>query len=75
MSAPSLFKLVAVDLYEVDEGTQNIAAHPKNRVALAKERGDPAWVFVLNIMVPGPPNLSFVVYLVGDPVSSFYHCF
>jgi hypothetical protein len=66
LSAPSLFKLVAVDVFEVPEPTRNIAAHPKNRVFLANQRGDSAWCFVMNIMVPGPPFLCFVVYLEGD---------
>lgn len=69
-SAPSLFKLLAVDCFEVNEPTQNIAAHPRNRVALAHERGEKTWVFVMNIMVPGPPFLSFVAYMEGDPVSA-----
>lgn len=30
------------------------------------QRGDDDWVFVVNIMVPGPPNLSFVAYFKGD---------
>ena len=66
LSEPSLFKLVAVDVFEVPEPTRNIAANPKNRVYLAQQRGDPAWCFVMNIMVPGPPHLCFVVYLEGD---------
>ena len=65
-SAPSLFKLIAVDLFEVVETAFNIAAHPKNRVHQALARGDKTWVFVLNIMVPGPPNLSFVAYFEGN---------
>lgn len=68
-SAPSLFKLIAIDFFEVPDTTQNIAAHPRNRVAMAHQRGDPTWVFVLNIMVPGPPYLSFVAYFEGDKVS------
>lgn len=66
-SAPSLFKLVAIDLFEVPEATRNISAHPRNRVHMALQRSDPAWVFVVNIMVPGPPFLSFVAYFQGDP--------
>jgi hypothetical protein len=65
-SAKSLFKLVAIDIFEVPEATHNIAANPRNRVHLAAERGDPTWVFLVNIMVPGPPFLSFVVYFAGD---------
>lgn len=65
-SAKSLFKLVAIDIFEVPEATHNIAANPRNRVHLAAQRGDPTWVFLVNIMVPGPPFLSFVVYFAGD---------
>lgn len=65
-SAPSLFKLVAVDVFEVPEATHNIAAHPRNRVSLAAQRQEKAWVFIVNIMVPGPPFLSFVMYFQGD---------
>lgn len=71
-SAPSLFKLVCIDFFEVPEPTPNISAHPRNRVAMAAQRGDPSWVFVLNIMVPGPPYLSFVSYWVGDKVSCIH---
>jgi hypothetical protein len=68
-SSPGVFKLIAVDFYEVPETTHNIASHPRNRVSLALQRGDPSWVFVVNIMVPGPPFLSFVVYFQGDKVT------
>lgn len=74
-SAPSLFKLIAIDLFEVSEPTPNIASHPKNRVCLAHQRGDPTWVFVVNIMVPGPPYLSFVAYMEGDKVSELFFVF
>jgi hypothetical protein len=37
-SAPSLFKLLAIDLFEVPEATRNIASHPNNRVFLANQR-------------------------------------
>jgi len=65
-SMPSLFKLVAVDVFEVPEATHNISANPKNRVYLAHQRGEKFWAFVVNIMVPGPPHLSFVMYYQGD---------
>ena len=69
-SASSLFKLIAVDVFEVPEATHNISAHPRNRVAQALQRGEKSWVFVVNIMVPGPPFLSFVMYMQGDKVGS-----
>ena len=65
-SAKQLFKLIAIDLFEVIEPTPNICAHPRNRVFKAMQRGDDDWVFVVNIMVPGPPFLSFVAYFKGD---------
>ncbi len=64
-SAPSLFKLLAVDLIETPEGSlQNIAAHPKNRVARAKASGDNpnAFTFIFTFMIPGPPYLSYCAY-------------
>jgi nitrate reductase NapE component len=65
-SAPSMFKLIAIDVFDVPEPTFNVASHPRNRVHLALQRGDKTWVFVVNIMIPGPPFLCFVAYLEGD---------
>jgi len=65
-SAPNLFKLAAIDLFEVPDATRNIASHPNNRVYLANQRGEKFWAFVFNIMVPGPPFLSFVAYFIAD---------
>jgi hypothetical protein len=73
-SAASLFKLLAIDLLEVPETTKNISSHPRNRVHLALLRGDPTWVFVVNIMVPGPPYLCFVAYFQGDKVGDMTLC-
>ncbi len=67
-SASALFQLICIDFFEVSEPTQNIAGHPRNRVNLALQRGDDSFVFVVNIMVPGPPYLSFVIYFVADKV-------
>lgn len=68
-SSPALFKLEAIDIFEVPEATHNISANPKNRVALAQQRGEKFWSFVFNIMIPGPPFYSFVVYFSGDKVT------
>jgi hypothetical protein len=65
-SAPSIFKLICVDLFETAEPRFNIAADPRNRVALAHQRGESTWVFVVSFMVPGPPNYNFVAYLEGN---------
>lgn len=65
-SAPSVFKLICIDLFETAEPIRNIAADPKNRVYLAHQRGENTWVFVVSFMVPGPPHYNFVVYMEGD---------
>lgn len=67
-SAPALFKLIGIDLFETPEASKNMGAHPKNRVSLAQQRGDKDWIFILNIMVPGTPYLNFVMYYLGDKV-------
>jgi hypothetical protein len=71
-SGPSMFKLLCIDLFDLPEPTTNICAHPRNRVTLARERGEKTWVFAMNIMIPGPPFLSFVAYWEGDP-TTFAH--
>jgi len=68
-SQPGLFKLIGIDIFEVTEPTHNIASHPRNRVSQALQRNEDVWVFLVNIMVPGPPYLSFVVYFSGDKVN------
>jgi hypothetical protein len=74
-SAPALFKLLCIDFFEVPETTQNIAGHVRNRVNMALQRGDDSWVFVVNIMVPGPPFLSFVIYFLADKVNHLHSFF
>lgn len=66
VSAPYLFKLLCCDLFEVPGPTTNICSHPRNRVYRALQRNEDVWVFAVNIMVPGPPYLSFVAYFQGD---------
>lgn len=65
-SAPSIFKLICVDMFETNEPVKNIAADPRNRVSLAQQRGESTWVFVVSFMVPGPPHLNFVAYMEGN---------
>lgn len=65
-SRPALFKLLACDLYETEGNIRNIASHPKNRVFQALQRGEDTWVFVVQIMVPGPPFYSYCAYFEGD---------
>jgi hypothetical protein len=45
------FDLIAIDLWRLEAPIFNIAAQPCNRVQLARQRGDPAWVFVIQLMV------------------------
>ena len=71
-SAPALFKLVAIDIFETSEAKHNISAHATNRVFLSKQRGEKSWMFVLNIMVPGTPYYNFVTYFEGDPVRAHF---
>eukprot|EP00606_Chrysophyceae_sp_TOSAG23-5_P001080 GSChrysophyteH2.ASY1.ANO1.1457.1 assembled CDS len=66
VSPPSLFKLIALDLFDTGETMKNICAHPRNRVCQALKRGEKTFVFVMNIMIPGPPYLSFVAYWEAD---------
>jgi hypothetical protein len=65
-SAPSLFKLIAIDLFDTGKPVKNICSHPRNRVYQALRRGEDTWVFVMNIMLPGPPFLSFCAYWQAD---------
>lgn len=65
-SAANVFNLICVDLFETAEPVRNIAADPRNRVALAHQRGENTWIFVVSFMVPGPPNYNFVAYLEGN---------
>jgi hypothetical protein len=71
-SAPALFKFIGIDLFETPDAHKNMCAHPRNRVNLAHQRGENAWVFVLNIMVPGTPYLNFVCYFLGDRVRTVF---
>ena len=54
------FRLIAVDLFEVQAPTFNIAAHPMNRVAQAHARGSDRWTLVIAMQVPGPPHYTCV---------------
>ena len=65
-SAPALFKLIACDLFETQGNIRNMASHPKNRVFQALQRGEDTWVFVVQIMVPGPPFYSYCAYFEGN---------
>ncbi|CAM9411107.1 unnamed protein product [Phaeothamnion confervicola] len=68
-SAPQVFRLVAVDLFEVTEPTLHIAGRPDNRVQLARQAGETSFTWILQIMVPGPPYYSFVCYFTPEDPS------
>eukprot|EP00752_Nemacystus_decipiens_P007751 g6928.t2 len=61
-SAKQMFRLRAVDLFVLPEPATHLAAHPGNRVQLARKAGETSFVWVLQIMVPGPPHYAFVCY-------------
>ncbi|CAM9570680.1 unnamed protein product [Laminaria digitata] len=61
-SAKQMFRLRAVDLFLLPGPATHLASHPRNRVQLAREAGESTFVWVLQIMVPGPPHYSFVCY-------------
>lgn len=65
-SEPNLFKFLCIDLFKTKDAQHNICSHVNNRVYQALQRGENTWVFVLNIMVPGPQPISFVVYWEGS---------
>ena len=77
----SLFRLFAADIVEVDVPIMGgMCPHPKERVQLAlarervaKEKGLPSdmppYVFVVNIVMPGPPNYHMVFYYAVDEMS------
>ena len=66
-SEENFFRLCCVDLFESIEKTVDICSRPDNRVAMARQRGDNNWYFVMNIMVPlKKKNFSYVVYWEGD---------
>ena len=59
-----IFELLAIDLIESEDSQSlvNIASHANNRVSMSKARGENSFIFVFNILIPGPPHLAFVVY-------------
>ena len=66
-SAPSVFKLSSVDLFSTSSPMHNIAGHPlKNTTSSSIENNN--YYFVVNILIPGPPFLSFVLYFSGNKV-------
>ena len=69
----SLFKLMTIDLIEVDKPIlSGICSMPNERIQLAlnrEKRGDeglPPFVFAVNIIVPGPPHFHLIIYFKVD---------
>lgn len=68
-SAPSIFKLNSVDLFSTSAPMHNIAGHPLNSTTSSfKENNN--YYFVVNILIPGPPYLSFVLYFSANKASN-----
>ena len=72
-SAPSAFRLLGVDLFDLTEATDNIAAHPNNRVQAARRTGDaPPFVFVVQLQIPnGEQQLGYTAYFAPDDMGVF----
>ena len=68
VSSPYVFKLLCCDMFDVPGPTSNICSHPRNRVYRALQRNEDTWIFAMNIMMPGPPFVSFVAYFTADKV-------
>ncbi len=80
-AGPSLFRLFAADIVEVDVPIMGgMCPHPTERVQLAlerervaKEQGLPSdmppYVFCVNIVMPGPPHYHMVFYYAVDDMS------
>lgn len=77
-SRPSLFRLITVDLCEVEEPIRTgFCAHPKERVQQALRREEegnsmddmPPFILCVNIIVPGPPFYHLVLYYAVDDMS------
>jgi hypothetical protein len=74
----SIFRLIAADVIETDVPIMTgMCLHPKERVQLALQRERespatsdmPAYVFCVNIIMPGPPNYHLVFYYSVDDMS------
>jgi hypothetical protein len=81
-AGPSIGRLVAVDVVRVDHPLYSgFTTHPTERVQLALKRETsllekglpsdmPPFIFVVNIVLPGPPLYHFVFYFAVDDVST-----
>ena len=70
-AGPSLFRLVAVDIVEVEENIYTgMCAHPSERVQQSLARGDlPPFIFAVNVALPGPPCYHMMFYFAVDDIS------
>jgi len=76
-SAPSVFRLLTVDLVQVDAPLfTGLCSHPQERIQMAlkreKETGIqelPAFIYAVNLAIPGKSNYHFVAYFGIDDVS------
>ena len=80
-AGPSLFRLFAADIVEVDVPIMGgMCPHPTERVQLALKRERvameqglpsdmPPYVFCVNIVMPGPPHYHMVFYYAVDDMS------
>lgn len=68
----SIARLLTVDLIEVEEYLYTgISDHPKERIQLALKNNDlPPFVFLLNILIPGPPHYHIIFYYAIDDMST-----
>ncbi|CAM9860779.1 unnamed protein product [Discosporangium mesarthrocarpum] len=65
-SARQMFGLRAVDMLVLPQPELHLAAHPANRVQRAREAGEKTFVWILQIMVPGPPHYGFICYFTPE---------
>jgi hypothetical protein len=60
-SAPSLFKLIAIDVFDCPEPTFNIASHPNNRLFIARLFSLSFIIFMLTLLLMFLVGLHFCV--------------
>jgi hypothetical protein len=79
-AGPSAFRLITTDILVADKHIRGICNRPKERVQLALEREKkrkaqgmesdmPPFVFVVNILIAGPPHYQMIFYYAIDDIS------
>jgi len=68
----SAFRMITVDMVQVNTPIMTgMASHPKERLQQALHAEDtPPFIFIINIILPGPPNYHFVMYYAVDDINS-----